>query len=437
MMATSMFQLGQALANTHSQEEDYKALVCVFLYGGMDNHDTLIPYDDNSYADWASHRTSLLEQYITKRTIENLNPISTPSRFGNRRFALAPELSGMADLYQRGKIAIVGNVGPLVEPVNLEMIQQKTAKLPARLFSHNDQQSTWLSGQTEGAQFGWGGLIGDALVSQGLTEQTPFNAITTDDAPLWLTGANTFPYHVGNGEAATISALEEFGNNTQLIAHFSAQNHSSENLLERDLAKFMNDSYTANEKFNSAVANNNVSLPEFPATALAKQLQTISKSIAIRAELGTKRQVYVVAMGGFDTHSGQAQSLPKLQSALDGALVAFNQAMESLNLSNNVTLFTASDFGRTLAINGDGTDHGWGSHHFVMGGAVNGGKIFGDVPVSRLNHEFDVGGGRLIPTTSIEQYAGSLGQWLGLDTDSLNQVFPNLTQFSEPLTLFK
>ncbi len=437
MMATSILQLGQALANTDAQDEDYKALVCVFLYGGMDNHDTLIPYDSDSYNTWASHRSSLLSQYTTKRTIANLNQINTPSRFGTRSFALAPELFGMANLYQQGKLAIVGNVGPLVEPISAEMIKQKTAKLPARLFSHNDQQSTWLSGQTEGAQFGWGGLMSDALVTQGLAEQTPFNAISTDEAPLWLTGENTFPYNVSGGEAATIRALEEFDNNAQLIAHFSAQNHSSSNLLQKDLAKFMNDSYTANEQFNNAVANTEVSLPPFPTTPLAMQLETVSRSIATRTELGTKRQIFIVAMGGFDTHSGQAQSLPKLQSNIDGALVAFNNAMESLNLSNNVTLFTASDFGRTLAINGDGTDHGWGSHHFVMGGAVNGGTIFGDVPVSELDHDFDAGGGRLIPTTSIEQYAASLGQWLGLNDTSLSQVFPNLSQFSEPLSLFK
>ena len=122
MMATSMLQLGQALANTDAQDEDYKALVCVFLYGGMDNHDTLIPYDTDSYNTWASHRSSLLSQYTTKRTIANLNPINTPSRFGTRSFALAPELSGMANLYQQGKLAIVGNVGPLVEPISAEMV---------------------------------------------------------------------------------------------------------------------------------------------------------------------------------------------------------------------------------------------------------------------------------------------------------------------------
>ena len=163
----------------------------------------------------------------------------------------------------------------------------------------------------------------------------------------------------------------------------------------------------------------------------------MSKTIAIREQLNEKRQIFVVAMGGFDTHSGQAQSLPKLQSALDGAFVAFDAAMQNLGLSDNVTLFTASDFGRTLAINGDGTDHGWGAHHFVMGGAVQSGTIFGDIPESELNHQLDAGGRRLIPTFSVDQYAASLGQWLGIEQDTLETIFPNLIKFGEIPNLFK
>ncbi|WP_242441685.1 DUF1501 domain-containing protein [Pseudoalteromonas piscicida] len=142
-------------------------------------------------------------------------------------------------------------------------------------------------------------------------------------------------------------------------------------------------------------------------------------------------------MGGFDTHSGQAQNLPKLQSALDGALVAFNSAITSLGLDKQVTLFTASDFGRTLAVNGDGTDHGWGAHHLIMGGAVNGGTIFGDIPPPVFNHAFDAGGGRLIPTTAVDQLAASLGSWMGVTDGALAQIFPNLNNFTGKLDLFK
>lgn len=437
LMASSMFQLGQALANSPPQSGDYKALVCVFLYGGMDNHDTIIPFDEPSYAQWATHRQSLLGKYTTPRTLANLLPIATPGRFGSRRFALPAELAGLASLYQQNKLAVIGNVGPLLSPVTASMMAQDTARLPPRLFSHNDQQSTWMSGAAEGAQFGWGGLMNDALMAQGLTSNTPFNAITTADGALWLTGKQTAPYHVSDGQAATIEALEEFDNHPELVAHFSSQPQNAQNFLQQDVTNAINNGYQANSQFNAAQANTTVTLPDFPTTSLGRQLQTVSKSIAARQQLGASRQVYVVAMGGFDTHSGQAQNLPKLHSALDGALVAFNTAMESLNLSEQVTVFTASDFGRTLAINGDGTDHGWAGHHFVMGGAVNGGTIYGDIPQATLNHELDAGGGRLIPTTSVDQYAASLGQWMGLDTSLLNTLFPNLNNFSGPLSLFK
>ncbi|ALU42399.1 DUF1501 domain-containing protein [Pseudoalteromonas rubra] len=437
VMASSMFQLGQALANSPAQDNDYKALVCVFLYGGMDNHDTIIPYDEASYAQWAGHRQSLLGKYKTPRTPANLLPIATPGRFGSRRFALPAEFAGLANLYQQNKLAVVGNVGPLLSPVTAAMIAQDTARLPSRLFSHNDQQSTWMSGAAEGAQFGWGGLMNDALMAQGHTANTPFNAITTADGALWLTGKQTAPYHVSDGQAATIEALEEFDDHPELVAHFSNQPQNAQQFLQQDVTNAINNAYQANSQFNAAQVNTTVTLPEFPATSLGKQLQTVGNSIAARQQLGASRQVYVVAIGGFDTHSGQAQNLPKLQATLDSALVAFNTAMESLYLSDQVTVFTASDFGRTLAINGDGTDHGWAGHHFVMGGAVNGGTIFGDIPNAELNHELDAGGGRLIPTISVDQYAASLGQWMGLDLGTLSGIFPNLNNFNGPLSLFK
>ncbi|KAF7773879.1 hypothetical protein PCIT_a0217 [Pseudoalteromonas citrea] len=436
--AAPFLNLADALANTQiNANGDYKALVCIFLYGGMDNHDTVIPYDLASYNKWSTIRSTLLSSYTTKRTIDNLAPITAPSRFGSRQFALAPELSGIAQLYQQGKVSLVGNVGPLLEPTSAAAIRAETAQLPSRLFSHNDQQSTWMSGKTEGAQFGWAGMLNDALIEQGIQSPSTFSAITTSDADLLITGSNTTPYHVNDGQAATINVIDFFDEPDALNAHFSALGHQTSNLLEQDVAAQTNRAYNANKQFNTAVSGTTVSLPSFPATPIAKQLETVSKTIAIREQLNEKRQIFVVTMGGFDTHSGQAQSLPKLQSALDGAFVAFDAAMQSLGLSDNVTLFTASDFGRTLAINGDGTDHGWGAHHFVMGGAVQGGTIFGDIPESELNHALDAGGGRLIPTLSVDQYAASLGQWLGIEQNTLEAIFPNLAKFGETPNLFK
>ncbi|KZN38478.1 hypothetical protein N480_12560 [Pseudoalteromonas luteoviolacea S2607] len=431
VVASSILNMGEVLANTAVEGDEYRALVCVFLYGGMDNHDTVIPFDTDSYNKWAQIRQPLLNQYTTKRDLAGLKPINTPARFAGRQFALPPEMAGIANLYQQGKLSIVGNVGPLLEPVTASQIQAETAKLPSRLFSHNDQQSTWMSGKAEGAQFGWAGKLNDALINSGAQQANTFSAITTSSAGLLVTGTNTTPYHVTDGKAATIDVLAQFAGNDEVQAHFSALGHQTNNILEQDLSAKINQSFEANAMYNQAISGQTVNIAEFPKTSLGRQLESVTRAIAIRDQLQTKRQIFVVAMGGFDTHSEQVRSLPRLQAALDGALTAFNGAMESMGLSNNVTLFTASDFGRTLAINGDGTDHGWGAHHFLMGGAINGGTIFGDIPQAEFNHELDAGSGRLIPTMAVDQYAASLGRWLGLDDTTLNDVFPNLSKFGQ------
>lgn len=443
LMASSLFSMGQALAkntrDTSSSQQDYKALVCVFLYGGMDNHDTIIPYDTESYLQWAQIRQSLLQGYATKREIENLNPINVPNRFGNRQFALPPEMPGIQSLYQQGRLAVVGNVGPLEELTTRSALQAQTAKLPSRLFSHNDQQSTWMSGTTEGAQYGWAGQLNDEMINAGLTTPNTFSAITTSGGELLLTGSNTTPYNLQGSRALSIDFIEESeeGAAAALIPHFSAQGHQALNYLEQDLASKINHSYVSNQQFNEAINNSTPFSTVFPASRLGSQLQGVCKAIAAKEQLQTERQIFVVAMGGFDTHSGQAKSLPQLQAQIDNAFVAFDNAMIELGLSESVTLFSASDFGRTLAINGDGTDHGWGAHHFVMGGAVNGGTVFGDIPVAQFNHELDAGSGRLIPTMAVDQYAASLGRWLGLSDSALDDVFPNRNQFGELPAIFK
>ncbi|MFD2166136.1 DUF1501 domain-containing protein [Thalassotalea euphylliae] len=440
-MSASMLNLGGLIASKNARaatDEDYKALVCVFLYGGMDNHDTVIPFDETSYNQWAQIRASMLSQYSTSRARNNLLPLSTPARFGERQFALPPEMTGLSELYSQGKMAIMGNVGPLVEPTNATTFNNQTARVPARLFSHNDQQSTWMSGTTEGAQVGWAGQLNDALIQNGQTDVNTFSAITTTDGELLLTGQQTSPYRIEGSSAVTIDAIEETDAelSSRLTNHFSMQNSGVGNILQQDMANKINQSYAANSLFDQALSSASDSTATFPASPIGRQLEAVAKTISARSQLQGKRQMFMVAMGGFDTHSGQAQSLPVLQMALDRAVSAFQTAMDSMNLSQNVTLFTASDFGRTLAVNGDGTDHGWGAHHFVVGGAVNGGQIFGDIPPSTLNHELDSGSGRLIPTASVEQYAANFGGWLGLSESELNSVFPNLANFNERPELF-
>jgi len=430
---TSLLTSMQAQA---SQQTGYKALVCLFFYGGMDNHDTIIPYDNQSYTRWADIRKTLLAQQTSPRLQNTLLPLSplNASQFGERKFALPAEFSGIHNLFQTGNAAIVGNVGPLIEPTNANTFNAETVKVPSRLFSHNDQQATWMSGTTEGAQYGWAGLYADSLS----TTQNTFANITTGSGELLLTGQQTIPYQVSGGKALSLDIIKETQQPLakRLTQHFRSQYFNSDSLLQQDMASKISNSFNANSMYNQATQSAPSFQTPFPATSLGGQLKSVSQSIAAREQLASSRQIFMVGMGGFDTHSGQAKTLPELQKQIDEAVVAFYQTMVELGLQNDVTLFTASDFGRTLATNGDGTDHGWGSHHFVIGGGVQGQQIYGDIPVADFDHQLDAGSGRLIPTQSVEQYAAALGQWFGVKQDKMNEIFPNLTNQPTPPSLF-
>ena len=425
----------------------YKALVCVFLFGGLDNHDMLIPFDQPSYDSWAQIRAPLLDIYSgqqggNSRDLARLLPL-TPNNaaaFGGRQFALPEEMPGLQGLFQQGDAAIVGNVGPLIRPVTRSEFFAETAELPPRLFSHNDQQSTWMANQPEGAAFGWGGLFADAALGGVVNSATPFATITTFGNDLFLTGQQASPYQVGTEGAATIEILQQFEQNqfspesTQvaqnLRAHFSASNFNSAGLIEQDIAAAIADSLSTNEAYNAALQSAVPITTPFPSSFLGAQLRAVAQAISVRNVLLANRQVFFVGIGGFDTHSNQAQDLPGLLGSVDAAVSAFFQATQELNIENDVTLFTASDFGRTLAINGDGTDHGWAGHQFVVGGAVQGRNIYGDVPDATFDHAQDGGGGRLIPTTSVEQFAEPLGRWFGLNDSEIVAALPNLSNFT-------
>lgn len=439
LTAASMASVGTALSGFKAHAADtsgYKALVCVFLTGGMDNYDTIIPYDTASYDRWATIRQTMLPGFSTSRTRSNLLPLSPTNAdsFPGREFALPPEMSGIGGLFESGRAAIVGNVGPLIQSVDRASFLGQTAMVPPRLFSHNDQQSVWMANSPEGAQFGWGGLFADAASSgNGAPE---FTSMTTGEFDLFGTGQAVSPFQFQLNGSTDIQFLTEFGAErngfARLVEHFRGRNSSGANLLERDIADKLRDSYDSNNRFAAAIQSASALTTAFPETGLGDQLQAVARAIAARSSLSASRQVFIVEHGGFDTHSEQARNIPELQSTLDSAVVAFSQAMDELGVGSDVTLFTASDFGRSLAVNGDGTDHGWGGHHFVVGGAVQGHQIYGDLPIADFGHSLDAGGGRLIPTVSVDQYAAPLGRWFGLTTGELSSALPNLVNFPAP-----
>lgn len=427
--------------------DGYKALVCVFLLGGLDNHDMLLPADTASYERYAQVRQTLLQGYrssgggSSSRDFDRLLPLSAVNAgdYGSRRFAVPEQLTGIRDLFDAGEASIVANVGPLIEPLRRDSLDTPGVRIPKRLFSHNDQQSTWMSGQPEGAQFGWGGLFADA-VARSNGASSDFIAMTGRGNEVFLTGEVARPYQFTPNGAPSINALRRLANQQNdvlaatlaesLRAHLEAQTGDCRQLIECDYAEAMARTISINERYNQGLKDAVTLGTPFPSGALGSQLGAVARTIAARQSLGAGRQVFFAGLGGFDTHSNQVLDLPRLQLQLNDALVSFHGAMGELGISRDVLLFTASDFGRTLAVNGDGTDHGWGGHHIVLGGGVRGGRFFGEIPPAELDHDLDAGSGRLIPTIAVDQFAGSLGRWFGLTDSELAGALPGLGAFT-------
>ncbi len=421
----------------------YKALICLFLYGGMDNYDTLLPFDDASWEEYERFREPLLTTYRDlgrSRDRPDLLPLTpgNAASFGGRQFALPQELAPLHTAFESGNAAIVGNVGPLVVPTTRAQFLEEASSLPPRLFSHNDQQSVWMSSQPEGARFGWGGRFADAALNSGANTNPLFTAMSPSGNSVWLSGdvARQFPIDISG--PSNLNALQwpgYFGSNADglvelLEDHFRQQGILPDLYLQQDIIGAMQRSLDANARYAEAREAANPIATDFGEDHVSQQFRAVAEMISLRHLLGASRQVFLVSAGGYDTHDTQAQDLPGLQAEIANGIASFMTAMQEIGADNDVTVFTASDFGRTLTVNGDGTDHGWGAHHFVVGGAVNGGQIYGDPGLFTPEHDQDAGQGRLIPTTSVEQFAAPLGRWFGLSESELNAALPGLRNFT-------
>ncbi|MFT6289040.1 MAG: hypothetical protein ACJAYC_000698 [Halieaceae bacterium] len=441
-LALSGGSLLGTLSSMNAQAIDtggYRALVCIFLFGGMDCHDTVLPYDSASYDQYASIRSSLLQAYAglpggSSRTQQALLPLEPASaNFGGRQFALPPQMSAMHSLFAQGNAAIVGNVGPILQPTDRAGFLGGAA-LPKRLFSHNDQQSTWMSFAPEGSQLGWGGRFGDAAATANANVENIFSQISLAGNSVFLSGDLVSPYQIGVGGVPSLFLLDRAGGvpatlESILQNHFTSAGADRSNLFERDVINLSQSSFAANDLLEAALRSAPDIDTAFPASPLGAQLSAVARTMAVRDVLGASRQVFFVGLGGFDTHSAQANTLPALQQDISDSMAALYNATVELDIAQEVTSFTAADFGRTLTVNGDGTDHGWGGHHFVVGGAVKGGDIYGDMPVAELGHGQDSGNGRLIPSVSVEQFAAPMGAWYGLNPTEMNVALPGLANF--------
>ncbi len=442
-----------ALGNSKAYAADvsgYKAIVCLFMHGGQDCHDTVLPYDQASYDGYAALRSGILDDYASQQggssrdraRLLALNPVNA-AQFGSRQFALTENLAPLKALFDTGNAAIVGNVGPLIQPLTKAEFEDDITPKPRRLFSHNDQQSTWMSSEPEGEVVGWGGKFADAALASGANQEEIFTAISTEGSTVFLSGKNTTQYILNSEGPPQVEGLKNFDSALlgtgaesalakQLLEdHYRSVGSARANLFERDIADVTDRAFISNEKFSMALENAVQLTTQFPRTNVGDQLKSVAETLNIKSALQVNRQVFFVSMGGFDSHNNQAKNLPRLQKYYADGIAAFYDATVELGLENDVTLFTASDFGRSLVENGDGTDHGWGGHHFIVGGAVNGNTIYGDIPPYATEHDLDAGNGRLIPNVSVEQYAATLGKWFGLTDSELLSALPALANFTD------
>lgn len=424
--ALNLSLLGEAAAAT--SPGDYKALVCVFLYGGNDYGNTLIPVDSSGYAAYAKIRGDLALQASTLAAT-TLAPVQALP--DGRQYALHPDMAALAPLFASRQLAVQLNVGPLVQPTTLAQYNARSVPLPPKLFSHNDQQSTWQSDMPEGALTGWGGRLGDLMLSGN--GGSVFSCISVTGNAVFLSGQQAIQYQLSSNGAVAVNGINRtlYGSSAAQAALRSLITQTSSHLFEDEYTRVTRRAIDAEGRVTAALA----ALPTLntafdSANSLAMQLRMVARLIAARQTLGPSRQVFMVSLGGFDLHSGLLDSHGPLLAKVAGALRSFHDATVELGVASQVTAFTASDFGRTLSVNGNGSDHGWGSHHLVLGGAVQGGRFYGQAPAVAVGGPDDVGQGRLLPSTSVDEYAATLATWFGVADSELATVVPHIGSFA-------
>lgn len=478
-LALNLMAAGSAAAQTAT---DYRAVVCLFLFGGNDSFNMVLPTDTASWSAYTATRNqqpdpiSLLSAGTAPVTSA---AAGSPARLGGvlpiaplnaqgRSFALHPLMGSLQTMFDTDKrLAILPNIGPLVTPTTKAQYGQSTHPKPSRLFSHNDQQSTWQALAPEGATAGWGGRMADALAATN--SRAVFTSVSASGSSVWLSGRNVRQYQVGANGAIRLGANSSdqvYGSAAvaETLNRMARLNRGS-HVMEADLAAVAQRSIDAEVLLRTALSPaSDAAFGTAPSTgnynpntdpkllyvnpltgansfnSLAQQLQVVARMVqaGISGATGVRRQVFFVSMGGFDSHDFQNRNQADLLARLAHAMRYFDTTMGALNARNNVTLFTGSDFGRTFTSNGDGTDHGWGSHHFVMGGAVRGGDLYGQFPALSIknanNNNFaspdQLGNGALLPTTSVDQLGSTVARWFGLSDSQILDVFPNLANFN-------
>ena len=418
--------IGAANAQTAA---DYKALVCVFMFGGNDGNNTVVPLDNAGYAQYATARPATSGIQLAQASLLPIQPTNTGIPLG-----LHPALAQVRTLFNQNKAAVLANVGTLLAPTS--QAQYNAGQRPLSLYSHSDQQAQWQSSiSNSAAGTGWGGRLADAVASYNAG--TGFPVVTSlDGTVLFTTGTTSVPLTIPvTGSFALAGYNGTAAANARLAALTQLQASDQGNTFAAAANAIGTQALQLSATVNPILANTSSTIaPLFAglSTNTSKQLYQVAKMIEARASTGARRQIFFVQLGSFDTHNDQINRQQNLFAELDPALKAFYDATVALGVGNQVTTFTLSDFGRTLQpASGGGTDHAWGSHHFIIGDAVKGGRIYGQYPQLVLGGPSDAEKeGRWIPTTAVDQYGATLAKWFGVTPSQLSAVFPNLARFA-------
>jgi uncharacterized protein (DUF1501 family) len=424
--------LHKVLAAT-ADTSGYKALVCVFLYGGNSSYNWVVPTSNAKYAEYAQARTNLaLAQ-------NSLLPLKGTASDGNS-YGLHPNCPELQSLFNAGNAAVICNVGTLVQPITKVQALADSTNVPPQLFSHVDQQTQWMTSYAQSPErYGWAGRVADLYASQGATANLSFN-IDVGGSNYWQEGKLTNPYVLGVSGApvqfVTGNASYRNGAREQAALALLSQAAADPNLLVQGYASVQQNAASKVGIVNNAFAAAGDLTTQFPTyngdSGLGAQLHEVARCIKARSQIGDARQMFFVQLSGFDTHNNELAVQAPLLKILSANLNTFYAALTEIGVQNNVVTFTNSDFARTLSSNGNGADHAWGGHSMVMGGAVQGAKYYGTMPSLVINGADDVGTGRLVPTTSTDQYSATLAQWFGVAPSDLTTIFPNLVNFSKP-----
>ena len=429
-MGLNLSLSSRVMAQSSARFNDHKALVCVFLYGGNDSYNLLVPTEVSDYQTYQSVRQNLAYPR------ETLLPI-TPNSPQPYALGMPAEATSLHSLFTQNKLSVVANIGPMAQPITKSMLQNNASLLPPQLFSHNDQQSLWQSStMNTSSRTGWGGRMADLIAD---TNDTLSMNLSLFGSNLMQAGTVVQPFAISpDGPEAMVALDANQDWNSQRVQVFQPLMQQAQHPLELAYANKIRSAEQNNQRILDALETVTPSTVTFPfGNELGEQLQMVASLIATQPLLGQRRQIYFVGMGGWDTHDAQAQLHPQLLGRLGDALKAFQDDLTARGISQNVVTFTLSEFGRTLTSNGDGTDHGWGGHQLVMGDAINGGDVLGQLPSLALNSDDDIGDGRMIPTLSIEHMGHNLASWFGLSNNELDAVFPNASRFDmEMLRLF-